>query len=158
MMVEDLRKVIHTFFVDIIHETVEAMVQCYQQEFPDTTMIVIKRPIAVYWGSMSVLDADLMCMRRLREQNKGNVSVSLFNASDSPIRAVRPRLEDVSEPGIHGASDCSDHGDAEAFGIGQRKRRRLAENATRRSISMGSSLRLPNVSDLKLTHLYDSER
>eukprot|EP00095_Tigriopus_kingsejongensis_P009896 maker-scaffold470_size172058-snap-gene-0.32 protein:Tk09896 transcript:maker-scaffold470_size172058-snap-gene-0.32-mRNA-1 annotation:"n-acetyllactosaminide beta- -n-acetylglucosaminyl- isoform a isoform x2" len=46
------------------------LIQCYQEVFPNTAIIVISRTVPVFWGHFSVLQADLKCLRALRAANK----------------------------------------------------------------------------------------
>ncbi len=56
-----------------IHDTVEALVGCYNQKFNSDNnedgggdrVFVIKNPISVYWGHISVLDADLVFLGQI---------------------------------------------------------------------------------------------
>jgi hypothetical protein len=53
-------------------KAVENLVECYRNQFPDhpNSIFIAKKSISVYWGHMSVLEADLICLRELRARNK----------------------------------------------------------------------------------------
>ena len=46
------------------------IVSCYQQIFPYSNIFISKYSIPVYWGDISVLDADLICYRQLLDRDK----------------------------------------------------------------------------------------
>lgn len=53
-----------------IKNTVNSIVKCYNEKFPETNLFVAKYPVPVYWCHGSVLEADLICLRELNERDK----------------------------------------------------------------------------------------
>ena len=53
-----------------IKNTVNSLVQCYNQKFPETTMFVARYPVPVFWCHGSVLEADLVCLRELDQRDE----------------------------------------------------------------------------------------
>ena len=53
-------------------KAVESLVQCYKSRFPESpdSLFITEEASSVYWGHMSVLDADLVCLNELRKRNK----------------------------------------------------------------------------------------
>ena len=43
---------------DLTTNAVEAIISCYNQKYPSTTMFAIPHPLPVYWGHFSVLEAS----------------------------------------------------------------------------------------------------
>jgi hypothetical protein len=43
-----------------VHDSVEALTSCYNKKFGAGRIFVIRNPISVFWGHISVLDADLV--------------------------------------------------------------------------------------------------
>ena len=48
-----------------IHRAVRQLADCYNTRFRTSNVFVLPRPVAVTWGHISVLQADLMCMEEL---------------------------------------------------------------------------------------------
>eukprot|EP00095_Tigriopus_kingsejongensis_P001394 maker-scaffold205_size259573-snap-gene-1.44 protein:Tk01394 transcript:maker-scaffold205_size259573-snap-gene-1.44-mRNA-1 annotation:"beta- -galactosyl-o-glycosyl-glycoprotein beta- -n-acetylglucosaminyltransferase isoform x2" len=44
-----------------------SLIRCYQESFPNSTLILVPDPVPVFWAHFSVLQADLKCMRALRQ-------------------------------------------------------------------------------------------
>jgi len=53
-------------------KAVERLVSCYAEMFPESKekVFISKESIQVFWGHMSVLDADLICLRELRVKSE----------------------------------------------------------------------------------------
>ena len=45
--------------LDVATNSMNRLVQCYKQKFPLANIFVVKKPIPVYWGHISVLEADM---------------------------------------------------------------------------------------------------
>ncbi len=43
-----------------VHEAASGLARCYNTHFGEGRVFVIRNPISVYWGHISVLDADLV--------------------------------------------------------------------------------------------------
>ena len=43
---------------DLTAKAVEAIISCYNQKYPSTTMFAIQHPLPVYWGHFSVLEVS----------------------------------------------------------------------------------------------------
>jgi len=43
-----------------LHDSVDSLAACYNHKFGHGKVFVIRNPISVYWGHISVLDADLV--------------------------------------------------------------------------------------------------
>ncbi len=43
-----------------MHEAASGLARCYNSRFGEGRVFVIRNPISVYWGHISVLDADLV--------------------------------------------------------------------------------------------------
>ena len=50
-----------------VHSAVRSLVDCYNARFANSDLFIVKRPLSVYWGHITVLDADLMCLEELLE-------------------------------------------------------------------------------------------
>lgn len=50
---------------------VRSIVACYKEWYPDTSIFVPEYRLPVYWGSPSILEAEMHCFRELRKLNKG---------------------------------------------------------------------------------------
>ncbi len=46
-----------------------ALARCYRSAFPRATFLLPEERVSVRWGTMSVLRADLRCLRMLLEQD-----------------------------------------------------------------------------------------
>ena len=76
---------------DIVFEAVNRLVQCYKKQFPESNIFVVKRPIAVYWGHISVLEADLICLDELMKSDQGKK-----RHLSSMIQSARPTVPPIA--------------------------------------------------------------
>lgn len=53
-----------------IKRAFENIVNCYQEIFPSTNIILIKDTHQISWGTYSLLDADLTCLQKLIESDR----------------------------------------------------------------------------------------
>ena len=49
---------------------IRAIVRCYNHRFPNSTFVISRLRIPMFWGWASILDADLACLRILFERDK----------------------------------------------------------------------------------------
>ena len=54
----------------MVKKAVTRLVRCYRRRFPGARIFLAESPLAVYWGHMSVLDADLKCARQMLDRYK----------------------------------------------------------------------------------------
>ena len=48
----------------------EGIVKCYNDHFPNSTIFLHPQPAEIYWGTYSLLNADLRCIEALLERNE----------------------------------------------------------------------------------------
>ena len=52
-----------------VHNSVRSLVSCYNKRFGDGKLFTIRNPQSIFWGHISVLDADLVCLHELLERS-----------------------------------------------------------------------------------------
>ena len=50
-------------------ESVKNILRCYKTRYPDTYISSSSRPVSVFWGHFSIVEAELNCMRDLLDNN-----------------------------------------------------------------------------------------
>ncbi|XP_059088206.1 beta-1,3-galactosyl-O-glycosyl-glycoprotein beta-1,6-N-acetylglucosaminyltransferase 4-like [Tigriopus californicus] len=55
---------------DKVKTAIDQLVGCYQWKYPEANIFTVDDPVAVFWGHISVLEADFKCMRLLRDNYK----------------------------------------------------------------------------------------
>lgn len=65
----------HTFCIHVdlkapaeFYQQVRTLVNCYKEHYPNAKVFMVDYPLAVYWGHISLLKADLRCMDELRKR------------------------------------------------------------------------------------------
>ena len=48
-----------------VKDSVERLVECYNENFPSSEIFLIKNPNTIQWGDYSILDAELQCFKAL---------------------------------------------------------------------------------------------
>lgn len=66
----------HTYCIHVdrksppsIQQSVAGVVKCFQEKFKSDNIFLAKFPYPVYWGDVSMLNADLLCMEQLLNRN-----------------------------------------------------------------------------------------
>ena len=50
--------------------TVQNLIKCYKEKYPDTSIARSSRSVPVYWGHFSIVEAELICLEDLLNNNK----------------------------------------------------------------------------------------
>ena len=50
--------------------TVRNMVKCYKEKYPESSIALSSRSVPVYWGHFSIVEAELICLEDLLNNNK----------------------------------------------------------------------------------------
>ena len=51
-------------------QSVQRVVNCYKETFPETTLFLAQGVQDVHWGTYSLIEADLICMEQLLQHNQ----------------------------------------------------------------------------------------
>jgi len=68
-----------------VETAVKSLASCYSHRFGRDAVFLVPDPVAIHWGHISVLDADLKCMRLLLRKPNWHLFV---NAAGSELPLV----------------------------------------------------------------------
>ncbi len=86
------------------HRAVSQMVDCYKSHFRDTaTIFKVERPVDIYWGHISTVEADLYCLRELLRRDPGWRYFLNLPGSMLPAFSIN-QIEHVLDKGLGGES------------------------------------------------------
>ena len=83
-----------------VRRTVETIVNCYQSKFSTDSIFIAEESIPVFWGHMSVLEADFICMRELLRKSTRWKFVATLAGTEMPMvsyQEFRQLLESVPQ-------------------------------------------------------------
>ena len=108
-------KDIHCIHVDpkadtAVKSAIASIVSCYNLNFPDAKIFTVKFPARVEWGHFSVIEADLKCMREIRQRSNNNGWKVFMNPAGSElpmygIADIRERLKGINGSVIRSAPE-----------------------------------------------------
>ena len=77
---------------EMFQSTIHSIIECYSKKFNLKNIFTVEDPIPIFWGHMSMLEADMLCMKALLE--KSSSWRALINLAGSEFPRY-PNLEFV---------------------------------------------------------------
>lgn len=76
---------------------IEDLAYCYNWRFQRNNIFIIKRPFAIEWGHISVLQADLACLEELIRQGQNWDYFANFAGTELPLVTYKELLGKIQD-------------------------------------------------------------